>query len=60
MSLVFFTIVYKHMSIFTSHLELESDRRTVETSFSFSVNKFVRKTSVIEVGGRGVCGNGKK
>ena len=33
-----FTIVYKHMLILTSHLELENDRRTVETSFSFSVN----------------------
>ena len=48
------------MPIFTSHLELESDRQTVETSFSLSVNKFVRKKSVIEVGGRGVCGNGKE
>ena len=27
-SLVFFTIVYKHMLIFTSHLELENDRHS--------------------------------
>ena len=39
----FFTIVYKHMLIFSSHLELEDDRRTVETSFSFSVKGTVSR-----------------
>ena len=33
-----FTIVYKHMLILTSYLELENDRWTVETSFVFDVS----------------------
>ena len=40
-----FSQLYKHMLIFTSHLELENDRLTVETSFSFSVTFIVKSIS---------------
>ena len=44
-----FTIVYKHMLILTSYLELENDRWTVETSFVFNVNFYYKIIVIVTI-----------